>query len=369
MTYKNERYRSDFVFKLERKDYKKVINLVKSQDELSVFSVINGENPGTIYANNIINPTAALIKTSECNLIAGNPNDEVFNSQVSEELDFWDQLVPDSLEWMDKIPTIHKNNFIRKYRRRHYVLSNDNFVDCTDPLKIGYILEKVNISFLKESSLENSEILLEVLTESWGSKENFKKHGTGYLVRNDKIIVSWVLSDCSFEKTIAIGIHTDKRYRRNGFGKIAASATVRDCFAKGYKKIDWLCVDSNKGSISIAEKLGFKLINLYYSFTSYPPIENLKDLSECEWYQWGEYLEEASKTEECLLLECIYAYIKSNDVEKTINIMTNIKQKNIELDYLTFKNWIINLQSYDMCSNFTKKAWINFLNENIPSIH
>lgn len=62
------------MFKLERKDYKKVINLVKSQDELSVFSVINGENPGTIYVNNIINPTAALIKTSECNLIAGNPN-------------------------------------------------------------------------------------------------------------------------------------------------------------------------------------------------------------------------------------------------------------------------------------------------------
>lgn len=224
------------MFKLEKKDYKKIINLVKSQDELSVFSVINGENPGAIYANNIINPTAALIKTSECNLIAGNPNDEVFNSQVSEELDFWDQLLPDSLEWMDKIPTIHKNNFIRKYKRRHYVLSNDNFMDCTDPLKIGYILEKVNISFLKESSLENSEIILEVLTESWGSEENFKKHGTGYLVRNDKIIVSWVLSDCSFEKTIAIGIHTDKRYRRNGFGKIATSATVRDCFAKGYKK-------------------------------------------------------------------------------------------------------------------------------------
>lgn len=356
------------MFNLERKDYKKVINLVKCKDELSVFSVINGENPGTIYVNNIINPTSALIRTSECNLIAGNPNDEMFNSQVSEELDFWDPLVPDSLEWMDKVPTIHKNKFIKKYKRRHYVLSNDNFVDCIDPLKSGYILEKVNISSLKESFLENSETLLEILTGNWGSEENFKKHGTGYLVRNDNIIVSWVLSDCSFQKTIAIGVHTDERYRRNGFAKIAASATVRDCFSNGYEKIDWLCVDSNKGSIAIAEKLGFKLINLYYSFTSYPPIENLKDLSESEWYQWGEYLEEASKTEERLLLECVYAYIKSNDVKKTINIMTNITLKNIELDYLRFKNWIINLQSYDMCSNFTKKDWINFLNKNIPSI-
>ncbi|SHK26645.1 GNAT acetyltransferase [Clostridium cavendishii DSM 21758] len=353
------------MIKLDSKEFKKITHLVKSQDELSVFSVINCENPGEIYVNNIDNPTSALIKTSECNLIAGNSNDEVFNSEVSSELDFWDQLVPDSCEWMDKIPTIHKNHFIRKYKRRHYVLFNDKFVDCNAPLKEGYILEKVDISFLRKNSFENSERILEILAENWSDDEKFKKYGTGYLIRNDKIIVSWSLSDCSFKKTIAIGIYTDERYRKNGFAKIAAAATIRDCFTKGYEKIDWLCVDSNKGSIATAEKLGFKIINQYYSFSSYPPIENLKDLSESEWHEWGEYLEDASKTEERLILECVYAYIKSNDVEKTINIMTNIKQKKIELDYLRFKNWIIKLQTYGICSNFTKNAWINFLDENI----
>lgn len=248
------------------------------------------------------------------------------------------------------------------------MLSIENFVNCDYYLKDGYILEKVSMSSLKENALENSETIIEILTENWGNEENFKKYGTGYLVRNENIIVSWVLSDCSFQKTIAIGVHTDERYRSNGFAKIAASATIKDCFAKGYKKIDWLCVDSNKGSIAIAESLGFKLINIYYSFTSYPPIENLKDLSEHEWRQWGEYLEEASKTEERLLLECLYAYIKSNDVKKTIDIMKYITQKNIKLDYLRFKNWIINLQSYNMCSNFTNKDWIEFLNKNITSI-
>ncbi len=353
------------MIKLDSKEFKKITHLVKSQDELSVFSVINGKNPGEIYVNNIDNPTAALIKTSECNLIAGSPNDEMFNSEVSSELDFWDPLVPDSCEWMEKIPTIHKNHFIRKYKRRHYVLSSDKFVDCDATLKEGYTLEKVDISFLRENSFENSERVLEILAENWGDDEKFEKYGTGYLIRDDKVIVSWSLSDCSFKKTIAIGIHTDERYRKNGFGKIAAAATIRDCFTKGYEKIDWLCVDSNKGSSATAEKLGFKVINHYYSFTSYPPIENLKDLSESEWHEWGEYLEDASKTEERLIMECVYAYIKSNDVEKTINIMTDIKHKKIELDYLRFKNWIIKLQTYGMCSNFTKKAWINFLNENI----
>lgn len=349
------------MIKLDSKEFKKIAHLVKSQDELSVFSVINGENPGEIYVNNIDNPTAALIQTSECNLIAGSPNDEVFNSEVSLELDFWDQLVPDSCEWMEKIPTIHRNHFIRKYKRRHYVLSRDKFVDCDTLLKEGYILEKVDISLLRENSFENSGRVLE-WAENWGDDEKFEKYGTGYLIRNDKVIVSWSLSDCSFKNTIAIGIHTDERYRKSGFGKIAAAATIRDCFSKGYEKIDWLCVDSNKGSSATAEKLGFKFINLYYSFTSYPPIENLKDLSESEWHEWGEYLEVASKTEERLIMDCVYAYVKSNDVEKTINIMTIIKQKKIEIDYLRFKNWIIKLQTYGMCSNFTKKAWIDFLN-------
>lgn len=356
--------RRDYMIKLNSKEFKKIIPLVKSQNELSVFTVINGDMPGEIYVNNIDNPSAALIKTSECNLITGSSNDEVFNSEVSSKLDFGDQLTPDSGEWMDKIPIIHRNQFIRKYKRRRYVLSRDEFVECDTTLRKGYVIEKVDISLLRQNSFENSKKLLEWI-ENWGNDENFEDCGVGYFVRNDKTIVSWSLSDCSFDKKIAIGIHTDKRYRKNGFGKIVASATISGCFAKGYEKIEWLCVDSNKGSIALAENLGFKCSNYYYSFSSYPPIENLKDLSEAEWHEWGEYLEYAYKIEECLIWDCLYCYIKSNDVKKTIDIMTIMKHKKITIDYIKIKSYITTLQTYGICSNFTKKEWINFINENI----
>lgn len=352
------------MIKLDSKEFKKVVHLVKSENELSVFSVIYGENPGDIFVNNVDKPTAALIKTCECNLIAGSTNDEVFNSEIASELDFWDQLNPDTDEWIDKIPSLHKNHFVRKYKRRRYVLSSDKFVECHAKLKEGYVLEKVDISLLRQNLYENSERVLE-WAEAWGDDEKFKKYGTGYLIRDDEIIVSWSLSDCSFKDKIAIGIHTDERYRKNGFGRIVVSATIKDCFHKGYEKIDWLCVDTNKGSRVIAEKSGFILSNFYYSFSSYAPIENIKDLSEAEWYEWGEYLEEASKTEECLIWEALYAYIKSNDVQKTIDIMTKMKNKKISIDYLRFKNYIINLQIYGVCSNFDTKFWIDFIDGNI----
>jgi GNAT superfamily N-acetyltransferase len=354
----------EFMFKLNNSDFNKVLQLVKSQNELSVLSVIKGAMPGEIYVNNTDNPTAALIRTCECNLIAGSSNDVNFNSELSKVLDFWDPLTPDSSEWIDLIPTIHKNPFIRKYKRKHYILSIDNFKECNNNLKDGFLLEKIDIDLLKQRSYENSEKLLEWIAD-WGDDARFQKYGVGYFIHNGKVIVSWSMSDCSYDKKITIGIHTDERFRKNGFGKIVVSAVAKDCFAKGYEEINWLCVSTNKGSIALAEKLGFKYNNNYYAFSSYPPIENIKDLSESEWYEWGEYLESASKTVDCLIWESLYCYIKANDIEKTIRIMTSLEQNNIVVDYSKFKNYITYLQDYGLCSNFRSHDWSSFLNKNI----
>lgn len=40
------------MIKLNNNEFKKITQLVKLQDELSVFSVINSENPGEIYGDN-----------------------------------------------------------------------------------------------------------------------------------------------------------------------------------------------------------------------------------------------------------------------------------------------------------------------------
>lgn len=149
------------MIKLKNKEFSKIAHLIKSKNELSIFSVINGVMPGEIYVNDIDNPTVTLVKTCECNLIAGSSNDEIFNSEVSSKLDFWDNLTPDTSQWIDIIPTIHKNPFIRKYKRRHYILSIDDFADCHMALSYGFIIEKVDTDLLRQNSYENSEKLLE----------------------------------------------------------------------------------------------------------------------------------------------------------------------------------------------------------------
>lgn len=348
--------------KLNNCDFDKVIHLIKSRNELSVLSVIKGAMPGEIYVNNTDYATAVLIKTCECNLIAGSYNDADFNSEVSNVIDFWDPLTPDSSEWIDVIPTIHKNPFVRKYKRRHYILSAEEFEECNITLDDGFVIEKIDVDILRKKCYENSEKLLEWIAD-WGEDTRFDKCGVGYFIHNGKIIVSWSLSDCSFNKNITIGIHTDERYRKRGFGKAVVSAVIKDCFNQGYELINWLCVDTNKGSIAIAEKLGFQYNNYYYAFSSYPPIENIEDLSESDWYEWGEYLENASKTQECLVWDSLYCYIKSNNIEKTIRTMTFMKHKGINLNYSSFKDYITYLQDYGLCSNFRNQVWFDFIHK------
>ncbi len=350
------------MFKLEIEDYKKITNIVKSNNELSVFSVISGIIPGEIFVNNTDNPTATLIQTSECNLIAGKADDEAFNSEVSSKLDFWDPLTPDSEEWIDKIPYIHKNKFIRKYKRRHYTLSANQFIQNKSSLMNEFTLERVDLKALKEKSLENADRLL-VWISNWGKEENYNKYGAGHFIHNNKTIVSWSLSDCSHGSKIAIGVHTEERYRNKGFGKIVVSENIKSCFDKGYETVEWLCVDSNKGSIAIAEKLGFKQQNDYLAFSSYPPIENVTDLTETQWHEWAEYLENSCKNEDRLIWECLFSYIKSNDVVKTIDVLGLMQQKQIAVDYSRIESFVNMLKLSRMCSNFSEKPWVDFLNK------
>ncbi|MNO95949.1 hypothetical protein D3C76_876060 [compost metagenome] len=256
-------------------------------------------------------------------------------------LDFWDSVTPDTDEWKEKIAGIHPNRFIREYTRYKYILTSGDFVKAKAPLPEGYILESVNLTELKQRNYSNANRIHE-WAEAWGSEEKFDASGCGCYIRKDDCIVSWSLSDC------------------------CASAVVQRCFEKGYNQIEWLCVSSNSGSKAIAESLGFKLVNKYVSYSSYPPIENLTDLDESGWYEWGTYLENASKEEPELSLDCLCCFIKANAVEKTMTIIDNLIKSGIDYKLQQLKNDIASFQKEGLCSAFNTLLWQKFVEELDP---
>ena len=337
------------IYELEQENYQKVLPLLKSDNELSVFSVMNCIMDGKIYVNDPLLPTAVLIQTSECNLIAGDTGDVRFNEGIAEVLDFWDTITPDSEEWCDIIPKVHEDKFIRKYQRRRYVLNIENYQGMDSSLPNGFVLEQVVPDTLRTCGYRNADELLEWIG-NWGSDDNFTTYGIGAYIRNQDTIVSWSISDCVYREKIAIGITTDENYRKKGFAKIVVNEVIRLCEQKGYKQIEWLCVDCNKGSIAIAEKVGFLFHNNYDSFAPYAPVENLMDLSEQEWEEWAEYFEESAKSEVRLLPECIYSYVKANNPQKTRELLMTCQNKH-EME-TSIQNFISYLHKIGMASNF-----------------
>ncbi|MEK8213434.1 GNAT family N-acetyltransferase [Paenibacillus sp. FSL L8-0463] len=344
---------------LNKEEYGKVRHLVESQNELSVFSVLNGEMPGEVKVNSAEHPDAVLIETSETILLAGNAGDTDFNKEITGELDFWNNVTPDSAEWRDKIPAIHPNRFIREYTRYKYSLSSREFIHPELSLPEGYVMEPVNLKDLKQQNYGNADRILE-WAQAWGSEERFEEGGCGCYIRKENQIVSWSLSDCSAGDVIAVGIHTDALFRKLGLAKKVVAGVVQLCFDKGYNRVEWLCVSSNAGSRAIAEGLGFKKENEYASFSSYPPIENQRDLSEEGWYDWGTYLERASKEEPKLAMDCLYCYIKANEVEKTMTFIRELTASGVEITPQRLADDISWFQKEGLCSAFNSPQWAEF---------
>jgi len=361
------------MFILMKEDYHKVAGLVRSRTELSVLSVISGIMPGVIYVNDKDDPTAALIIACECNYLAGTASDSRFNTSIKDvdEIGFWDQLTPDTDEWAEMIPEVHRNRFVRKYTRRNYILHKDDQRSTQITIPDGFVLEKAIPDDLREKSYINSDELLDVIS-NWGSDQNFMEYGGIWYIRKEDTIASWSMVDCYYEGKVEIGVHTDAGYRKMGLGRAAVTANINDCFGRGIESIGWHCTDINKGSIAIAEKTGFTLLNKYVSFTPYPPVENFLDLSEPEWNEWGEYFESVSGYEPELLPEQLYAYVKANNVGKTIKSVQAMMEagKDARYRHLSIQDAFRRLldsigyfRSIGMCSNFSGKEWTEFTGE------
>jgi hypothetical protein len=115
-----------------------------------------------------------------------------------------DSFVLDTDEWEFKICEFHKNKFIRKYKRRHYVLTNLKYNDYKQNVKDGFILEKIDPINIINCNLKNSEKLMDWVN-NWGTIDNFNKYGVGFMIRNDETIVSWSLTDAVYDKRSAYG--------------------------------------------------------------------------------------------------------------------------------------------------------------------
>jgi len=323
---------------------------VNFNHELSIEAVIKGKSRGAIYVDDSEKPQSALIMTPECNVVAGYAGNPEFNVGVKSCLDFGgDAIMCDTTDWERRINDIHSNVAVRKYLRRYYQLSQRLLPDFTG-LDGKYTVEYVYSDGLDDLKYNNSENVIDWF--NFSNIDDYKGCCLGAYVRTDSKIVSWCLADCIVEDKMEIGVKTDPEFRRQGLATIAVAATVSKCMANGIRQIGWHCVDSNIGSYTVAERVGFVKVKEYSCYTPHPPIENITDLNDDQWADWGKHYDEMNEIEPRYHWQAAQCWAFANDVPNTIRNVKYIWNSGQTIDRDIFLEQCSRLQGNGRWNSF-----------------
>jgi GNAT superfamily N-acetyltransferase len=244
-------------------------------------AVIEGNNPGWVFADDPYAPTAALVwaQGAEGFYLIGDPNSAAFIGGLGV---FCDRVLEPRLRaigmrwceisgdegWDPVIERAFRTRGLKTSRQRVYALETSH---APAPGGSG-VIDRPGIVELAAASVQdlaasNREFLSRKLDHFWASPDAFYAAGIGYLYLHQGTIVSLCFSGFVSGDTHAIDVQTEATYRRRGFAEAAGRAFV----ARGIERrlrLHWDCMDENEASQRLAERLGFALSHEYtlYSY-------------------------------------------------------------------------------------------------------
>jgi RimJ/RimL family protein N-acetyltransferase len=250
---------------------------------LSISALVEGNNPGRIFVDDVAQPRTALALTVEGTLLAGddtNPTtnealrqlfkESIFTDKVFVEDDWGMMLAVHPQRWEAKltqlIPT-HQADVLPRYHYR----CREVKLHWRDHLPDGYTVHQIDRALLANPVLTVPAAILETIATYWRAVDHFLAKGAGFCVVHQNEAVSWCIADCTAGNQIDVGIMTVPAHRRRGLAAVAAAATVEYCLSHGFTSVGWHCDQDNVASWKTAEKVGFQrtreYVYYYYIFS------------------------------------------------------------------------------------------------------
>ncbi|MDE7062737.1 MAG: GNAT family N-acetyltransferase [Lachnospiraceae bacterium] len=216
---------------------------------------------GKIYADDLNKPTAAMAIIADFIFFAGEPSIEL----VSYKPDWCTQefmiMIPQDERWQDTITHVYKER--AKIVSRYAIKKEPNIFDKER-------LEQAVASLPKEYeiSMIDKQLYYKCKAEAWSADlvssfpdyENYRELGIGVVICKDNAIVSGASSYSRYREGIEVEIDTKEAYRRKGFAYVCGAKLILECLKRNlYPSWD----AQNKGSIALAEKLGYHYDHAY----------------------------------------------------------------------------------------------------------
>jgi RimJ/RimL family protein N-acetyltransferase len=262
--------------RLTPSQYATVLPLFEPLDyNLVIRSVIEGNTPAWVYADDLDYPSNALIwdrmdailVTGEAGeearasvrevilkLIAPNARERWIPGFALSPSPAWEPVIPDLLAELSPAPA-----------GRYSFRLNPPGLTVLPALSKEFELRRIDEGLL-ESQLVHMEDMRGWIDSFWETPRDFLHTGYGYCILTSDTIAAWCLTVFAAGSARELGVATVPDFRQRGLAAHATAACIEHGLAHD-QQIHWHCFQENRPSARIAEKLGFRLEREYSVYT------------------------------------------------------------------------------------------------------
>jgi RimJ/RimL family protein N-acetyltransferase len=336
------------LYELSRNEYDKVRDLYEPfRYHLSSFAVLDGNNPGKVFVDNLAAPLSSYMYSPEACYLAGSPDNEAFNHALNGAIfsrvaiggnDTAPCFVLASDAWSAGLETICDPRSPLVLARRHYICRELAF-DWRANLPDGFTVQSVDETLLNQPGMKIPDHIPSWIQNNWGSTAAFFEKGFGLVTLHDHRVVSWSMADCVSGDACEIGIRTDPEYRQRGLAAITAAAAVDYAQSHGLPTVGWHCNEDNLGSIKTAEKVGFELERGYTMYDIF--LDEAEHLSETAYIalKAGRYQDSADQCERVFALRNDMPHYIYHMAARAQAALGNTDQALAYLDEVVKRDW------------------------------
>lgn len=273
------------IYELPKSHFYKCRSLVYEKGQLEIRAVIEGVNPGRIFVDDEISPTTGFVwlGNNDGFFFFGNAENEAFNKGLNPFID--EIIIPEAkkvqlncfegmgnhIKWNRTIEKVFKHRKLESWNQRVYEIQKDDYKGNEEPaIAQEYEVVKICKTLFANNggSIKNIEFLHAKILEFWASPELFFDEGIGYGIVYKNEIVSVCFSGFVFENVHCIDIETLEGFQGGKLAQKLAHSFVKDCLENNMVPY-WDCMELNKSSVAVAEKVGFKNIFNYVGYYFY----------------------------------------------------------------------------------------------------
>ncbi|MGZ9583711.1 GNAT family N-acetyltransferase [Paenibacillus marinisediminis] len=254
------------MIELQPNEFYKISPLITHEENENIFvfvhSVIDHNQPGKVFVNNIDNPTAGLLASRGGKYyLFGDEGDQAFNQSLLDFLanpdhhaNFYD-LYFSSHTWLS-IVKAPLNEHVVKLKRSHYIFNNtipfpDHQVNQTRECVLKSMNEQLYDRYVNE--MDDSYSLL------WASSQAYLERAFGYCFINESGFVGACNTFYIGGGYIEPDIITLSDYRKQGLAYALCQKFINQSLQR--KLIPyWDCDSGNVASNQLALKLGFQKV-------------------------------------------------------------------------------------------------------------